>query len=291
MEQFVVTIIVALSLGGTYSLIALGLIIIYRGTDTFNFAHGEFMLLAAYLVAEWQGKWHAPLLVVMIASLVVVAFAGWFLFRIVLRRVIGKPIFIGVVATLGVAAMMDGIMGLIFGSGDYQVSSTWLPTGSVTILTARVGVAPVIVAAISLAIAALVAVVVRKTPSGARLRASGQDVLLASQSGINVQRVNGASWAIGCALAGVAGIAYAQTNFVAPTMTSLGLLAFPAIILGGMDSIEGSIFGGIIIGAAQSFTASYWGGQWVEVSSYTILLLVVLLMPNGLFGTRTVVRV
>ena len=89
----------------------------------------------------------------------------------------------------------------------------------------------------------------------------------------------------------MAGLAYASTNFVAPSMTSLGLLAFPAIILGGMDSIEGSIVGGIIIGAAQSFTASYWGGQWVEVSSYSILLIVVLLMPNGIFGTKTVVRV
>jgi branched-chain amino acid transport system permease protein len=156
---------------------------------------------------------------------------------------------------------------------------------------ARLGTAALTVGAISLAIAGATAIAIWKTRLGARLRAAGQDVLLASQSGINVHRIYAGAWAVGCALAGFAGIAYGATNIVSPDMVSLGLVAFPAILLGGMDSIGGSILGGILVGIVQAFTATYIGGDWTDVATYSLLLLVILIKPTGLFGTQTIVRV
>jgi branched-chain amino acid transport system permease protein len=290
-NQFVISIIEGLTLGATYALIALGIIIIFRATDTFNFAHGEFMVLGAYLVARWQTRGHAPDIVVALVSLTIVAAAGWLLFRVVLRRIVGMPPFVGVVATLGFASIADGFLGMSFGSKQYSIKYDWLPKGTVTIFGARVSAATLAVAAVSLTIAAVAAAIVRWTQVGAKLRAAGQDVLLASQRGINVNRVYAGAWGVGCALAGVAGIAYGATNIVSTDMVSLGLVAFPAILLGGLDSIGGAIVGGIACGLVQSFTTSYIGGQWTDVATYSLLLVVILVKPSGLFGTKTVVRV
>jgi branched-chain amino acid transport system permease protein len=291
MRQLVVTLVDGAALGGAYALVSLGLIIIYRGTDTLNFAHGQFMLLAAYLVARWQTQIQVPFGVVALASLLVVATCGWVLFRVVLKRIIGQPPFMGVVATLGVAAIADGVMGLLFGFQQYHVTIQWMPTGTVTLLDARLSTAALAVAAVSLLAAGSVALAVRRTRAGASLRAAGQDVLLASMSGINVHRVYAASWAIGCALAGLAGLIYAATNLVSTDMVALGLLAFPAILLGGLDSIEGSIVGGLLVGLVQAFTAGYIGGEWISVTTYSVLLAIILFRPSGLFGTKVVVRV
>lgn len=290
MSQLIVTIVSGIALGGTLALISLGVVIIYRGTDTFNFAHGQFMLLAAYIVARWHGVLGSPEGVLMLASLLIVSLVGFVLFRTTLNRIIGQPPFVGVIATLGVAAVADGVMGLIFGFQQYSINYSWLPHGTLTVLGARLGKADLAIAAASLLVAAVVTIGVLRTRAGAMLRAAGQDVLLASQSGINVHRVYAASWALGCGLAALAGLAYSSTNIITPDMASLGLLAFPAVLLGGLDSIEGSVAGGIIVGLVQAFTASYLGGEWTNVTTYAILLLVVLFIPTGLFGTRVVVR-
>jgi branched-chain amino acid transport system permease protein len=291
MAQVIVSLIGGVSLGGTYALIALGIILIFRATDTFNFAHGEFMLLAAYLMAKWQGEWHVPVVFTLLAGLAVTGLVGWVLFRVVLRRIVGAPTFIGVIATLGFASIADGVMSIIFGPNEYTITFSFLPSGSWVWGGAHISKEQVILAIVSLVVAGAAAVYISVTRVGARVRAAGQDALLASQSGINVHRIYAASWAVGCALAGFAGITYGATGVVTSDITSLGLVAFPAILLGGLDSIGGSIAGGIIIGLVQSFTASYVGGQWTDVSAYVILLLVILLKPSGLFGTETVVRV
>jgi branched-chain amino acid transport system permease protein len=291
MAELIVTLFEGVSLGGTYALIALGIIIIFRATHTFNFAHGEFMLLAAYLVAKWQTEWHVPVLLTTAVGLAVVAAVGWLLFRIVLQRIVGASTFVGVIATLGFAAMADGIMSIIFGPGEYNITYSFLPSGSWVWDGAHVSKEMVVLAIVDLVVAGAAAAYISYTRVGARVRAAGQDALLASQGAINVHRIYAGSWAVGCALAGFAGIVYGASNVVSTDITSLGLVAFPAILLGGLDSIGGSIVGGIIVGMVQAFTATYLGGQWIDVTAYSLLLVVILLKPSGLFGTETVVRV
>jgi branched-chain amino acid transport system permease protein len=289
-SQLIIALVDGVSLGATYALIALGLVLIFRATTTFNFAHGHFMLLGAYLVASWQDFGDVPLVLVMLAGIAVVAAAGWVLFRLVLRRIVGAPPFVGVIATLGFAAVADALMLIIFGNQIYTIDASMLPSGTWTWGGARVSQSIVVLSGVSLLVAGVAAWVLERTQMGAKVRAAGQDVLLASQSGINVHRVYGACWAAGCALAGLAGITYGSNNAIGPEVSALGLLAFPAILLGGLDSIGGSVVGAMIIGLTHAFTASFIGGTWTYVTTYSLLLVVILVKPSGLYGTVTAAR-
>jgi branched-chain amino acid transport system permease protein len=133
--------------------------------------------------------------------------------------------------------------------------------------------------------------VLQTTRPGRQVRVAGQDPVLASQSGINVRVIHMLSWAGAAALAGIAGIAYGSSNVIDTSMVQLGLSAFPAIVIGGMDSIVGAIVGGVIVGIVQGFVATYLNPSLENVFTYTLLLLVMLVVPEGIFGTRRAVRV
>lgn len=291
MEQLTAAVIGGLSLGSTYALVTLGLVLVFRATDTMNFAHGHFMLLAAFLVGKWQTESDAPFVPMLLASLTVVGLVGALLYRVVLRKTVGRPHFIPVIATLGFAAIADGTMNIVFGSTQYSITMPGLPTGATEIFGARFGSASLVITAFTTLLALSVVVAFRYTSMGIKIRAAGQDALLASQGGVNVHWVYIGSWALAGILAGIAGIAYGSTNVVNPGMIELAMLAFPAALLGGLDSIPGSLVGGLAIGLLQGFVASYHGGEYVNVSTYLVLLIVMLFMPQGMFGTHRVSRV
>jgi branched-chain amino acid transport system permease protein len=289
MNQVSAFLITGLSLSGTLALIALGLVLIMRATGVFNFAQGEFMLLPAILAARLQmAGW--PLWLALITGIVCGSAIAVVFYRFVLERTVGLNQIFPVIATLGFASVLDGVMGLAFGTTNYSLTISFLPSGTVKFLGAQFTVVSIVTAVGSLALAVIVAAVLRFTRVGARLRSAGQDPLLASLGAINVRRIFVASWAIAAALAAVAGMAYASTTVVNSTITSLALLAAPAIVLGGFDSIEGAVVGGLVIGFVQSAVQTYVGGQYVQVISYVLLLLVLQFFPNGLFGTKQIVR-
>jgi len=179
---------------------------------------------------------------------------------------------------------------LIYGSPQYVIKLPGLPTGVVTLFGARLSAISLILTGVSFGLAALVAAGLRFTGAGRRIRAAGQDPILASQSGINVRAVYAVSWAIAAGLGGVAGIIYGSTNAVDSSMVDVALTAFPVILIGGLDSIEGAIVGAIVIGIFQGFVATYLGDQLIDVLTYSLLLVVMLILPQGLFGTRSVLR-
>ncbi|MGD9796402.1 MAG: branched-chain amino acid ABC transporter permease [Acidimicrobiia bacterium] len=291
MVQFSSAVIGGLTLGAIYALVALGVVLIFRATDTFNFAHGQFMLLGAFLVGKWQLDSAAPFMVILAASLLIVGAVGAALYWIVLRKTVGRPHFIPVIATLGFAAVADGAMSRIFGSRQYVIQVPGMPTGTTKILGASFSTASLVITVFATVLALSVVLAFRYTSIGIKVRAAGQDPLLASQGGVNVHWVYVGSWAFSCVLAAVAGIAYGSINVANPGMIELAMLAFPAALLGGLDSIPGSLLGGMMIGLLQGFTASYVGGEYVNVVTYVLLLVVMLFMPQGLLGTQKVSRV
>jgi branched-chain amino acid transport system permease protein len=288
MNQFMSAIIGGLVIAGTLSLIALGLVLIYRATDTFNFAHGQFMLLPAFLVGRWQTDTAMPFVVIFLLAIAITAAMGAALYKAVLQRTVGLPPFMPIIATLGFASMADGVLGIIFGSSTYTITIPGMPTGVVEIFSVRVRSQTVALTLLSFALAGIVAAYMQYTESGARIRAAGQNAILASQGGINVSRTYLGSWIGASVLAALAGITYGSTNIVAPTIVGLALLTFPAILLGGADSIFGALVGSIVVGLVQGFTAAYWGGNLVNVTTYLLLLVVLLWRPQGLFGTSIV---
>jgi branched-chain amino acid transport system permease protein len=161
----------------------------------------------------------------------------------------------------------------------------------VTIGGARFSATTLTLTAFTLVLAALVASWLRFTNNGRRLRAAGQDPILASQGGINVRSYYTWSWALSAILAGIAGVVYGMTNVVDSSLVNVALVAFPAIIIGGLDSIEGAVIGGLMIGIFQGFVATYLGSQLLDVLTYALLLVVMLTFPRGLFGTKQVMRV
>lgn len=291
MTQFVVALVGGLALGGIYALISLGLVLAYRATGTFNFAHGQLMLFAASVVVFYEaGSGTIPFSIVAILATVATGAVAVGFFYLVLQRMTGMPHFMGIIATLGLAAVFDGLIHLMFGTGDAVLVIPGLPSGVVEIVGARIGATSIVIAAVTIVIALCVAGFLRYTQVGTQIRASGQDPVLASQGGINVRTLYAVSWAVAGVLAAIAGFAYGADNIVGPSMINVALLAFPAILLGGLDSIEGAVTGGMIVGVMQGFVSSYLGGDLVDVLTYVLLLFVLLVRPQGIFGTPEVTR-
>jgi branched-chain amino acid transport system permease protein len=278
-------------LGSTYALIALGMVLVFRATQTLNFAHGELMLLAAYIVAKLEAEHSAPAYAAVAVAVVATALAGALVYVLALRRTTGMQMFVAVVVTIGVASIGDGLMAWAFGPNDQYLKLPGVPTSVLSLGGARVSLFTIAIGGFAFCLAVAVALVLRYTRMGMRLRAAGQNPLLASQGGVHVQRIYMASWAVAGALAAIAGICYGASNVVNVSVTTLALSAFPAMLLGGLDSIGGAIVGGVIIGMIQSAVSIWGNGQLASVTSYILLLLILLFLPQGLFGTREVSRV
>jgi branched-chain amino acid transport system permease protein len=291
MSELTAAVVGGLTLGAIYSLVTLGIVIIFRATETFNFAHGSFMLLAALIVGRMQAGSSLPFAVLALISLGIVGMLGALLFRLALRATVGRPHFVAVIATLGFAAVADGVIGLVFPQTQYSITIPGLSSGSTTIFGATFGTASLEVSAFAVVLTAGLVLIFRYTSLGVRIRAAGQNSLLASQGGINIHWVYIGSWALACVLAGIAGITYGAVNSVNSGIEDLALLAFPAALLGGLDSIPGSLIGGFGIGLVGGFVSAYIGGDYVTVVTYLVLLGVMLFLPQGIAGTRSVRRV
>jgi branched-chain amino acid transport system permease protein len=291
MDRVVASVAGGGALGGTYALVALGIVLAFRATGTFNFAHGQFMLFPAFLVGAWQAQHRASLAVSILVGLLVTSGVGLAFYLVVLQRTVGMLHFMGVIATFGLAAVLDGVMLIVFGSPQFNIDFPGLPHGVVYLLGTRVSAASLVITAFTLLLSALVAGGLRFTPLGIRIRAAGQDAILASQGGLNVRVIYMGSWALAACLAGIAGIAFGTTNLVNTSLVDVALAAFPAILIGGLDSIEGAVIGGLSVGIAQGFIATFLGPQYLDVLTYALLLVVMLAFPTGLLGTRSVTRV
>jgi branched-chain amino acid transport system permease protein len=290
MSTFSVALFSGAANGGLYALIALGLVLAFRATATFNFAHGQLMILPAFVVGAWVTKATMPLPVAIIVALLITAVIGALFYRLVLQRIIGLPHWMGFIASLGLASILDGALGLAFGSQTFSFKIPILPDGVTTIFGARISNTSIALLVLSVLLCTAIALALRFTFVGTAVRAAGQDALLASQSGINVRWVFLGSWALAAVLAGVAGIMFASTSIVTPDLGLIAWAAFPAVLLGGLDSVEGALVGGLLVGILQGFTTTYLGGGVTDVVSYGLLALVLLVRPSGIFGTTAVTR-
>jgi branched-chain amino acid transport system permease protein len=249
------------------------------------------MVLPAFILAYLQIHRTASFGLALVASLVMTAAVAVIFYQVVLQRTNGLPVFMSLIATLGMAAILDGLITIVFGSISYSIEFPGISSTVVTIVGARLSVTSLELTAVTLILAAAVAAVFRYTQIGTQMRAAGQDAVLASQGGIHVHRLYMLSWAVAATLAGVAGITYGISSVINLSVTDLGLAAIPVIMLGGLDSIEGAVIAGLIVGILQGFTFTYFGGQYRDLLTYSLLLLVLLFRPEGMFGTKEVTRV
>ncbi len=303
MEKFFQLLASGISLGGIYALIALGFVVIYKATSTFNFAQGGFVLLGTYLTFQFgdDSTWGWPFYLALLAACVVMAAIAAVIERVILRRMIGKPAFSVILVTLGILLVIEQLVRAIWTQPSYLLANPW---GTKTVDIGGVIIAHADIWAVIFASVLLAAFFVffTKSRTGLGMRASAFDQEAASAQGISVARSFQLSWAIAGAVAAVAGVMLTARpgsgGALNAGLSFVALRAFPATILGGLDSPGGAVAGGVAVGVAEVMARGYlddkaWllGENFAQVVPYVVLVLVLLWRPNGLFGTRAVERV
>ena len=298
MSDFLQIAFAGLALGARYALVALGFVIIYKATGVINFAQGALLALGAYLAYALVNSADIPFWPAVIGAAVGTALVGAAAERLVLRRMVGQPIFAVIMITIGLLFIIEQVITSIWGFDALNLNDPW---GVETIDIGSVGIAVRDVWTLVLAGVVLAAFFAffRFTDWGVAMRATAFDQEAALAQGISARKVFALSWAISGALAALAGVTLAAgAAGVTPTLSLIALAAFPAMIVGGLDSPVGAVLGGLIIGLTQALVSGYqddvapWlGDGFSRVAPYVVMIIILLIRPYGLFGTPEVRRV
>jgi branched-chain amino acid transport system permease protein len=295
MSQFFQLLFQGFSLGCIYALVALGFTVIYRASKVINFAQGSMLLVGAYLVSVLATGLHLPFVVAALAAIVLLAAGGAVFQMTVLRRVLGQSVFTLVMITIGLSIVIDAAVPAIFGDSARILGDPWgassVRLGGITLTWVRIWA--IICTAVILA---LFFAVDRFSRYGLAMRATAADEEAALAVGVPVRRVYAVTWAIAGGVAAVGGLFLAGfPSSPNPSLGDVALRAFPAIILGGLDSPLGAVVGGVVIGIVEVLTSGYapgWlGNNFSDVAPYVVMIAVLLVRPYGLFGARPVERV
>jgi branched-chain amino acid transport system permease protein len=293
MEKLVQLTMSGVANGAIFALVALGFVLIYKSSDVINFAQGELLLIGAYLTymtVEQIGIWWPAGVVV---AVLLAAVVGVLIETLVLRPLIGEPAISVIMVTIGLSSLLRAIVGSIWGVTP-RPAPQFLPRDTMTIFGASVGVDKVWAIFLALVLFGVLTLFFRFSREGIAMRAVADDQQAALSMGISVKRVWAVAWAIAAVTAAVGGILLMSIfGGVSGSIARVGLLVFPVVILGGLDSIPGAIIGGLIIGLLQSYAGGYLPPDlgMGEVVPFIILLLILLVRPYGLFGQRFIERV
>jgi branched-chain amino acid transport system permease protein len=273
--------------GCIYGLIALGFVLIYKATETVSFAQGELMMLGAFCGLACVSGLGLPYWLAIPAAMLAMAALGWLTERVVIRPVLGQPAFSIVMLTIGIGYVARGLITMIPDIGTETLAfpvpykDTVFNLGGVVL-----GATQVVVVLATGVLSLLLYLVFRYSRVGIAMQAASQNQLAAYYMGIPVKRLNGLVWALAAAVAAVAGLLLAPITFVHANMGFIGLKAFPAAVVGGFGSLPGAIVGGVIIGVVEAL-AGFWLPEGVkDIAAYIVVLLMLVLKPNGLFGEK-----
>ena len=281
-------------IGLMYALIALGFVLVYKATDAINFAQGEFVMIAGFVVVAFLFAYNAPLWLSVAAGLVAMIAFGFGLERTVLRRLIGRPIIAVVMATIGLASILRGIGPTAFGAGTKILP---LPIPDEPIVLGPLFVPPIqlLGAAVSLVFLAGFGWFFLKSRKGIAMRAIADNQQVALAMGINVQRYFGLAWAMTGIVSALGGIIWGNLLGVDVNLSLVGLKVFPVVILGGLDSIPGAVVGGLIVGVVENVAAGYVdpyvGGGTKDFAPYVLMILALMIRPYGIFGKKIIERI
>ena len=274
-----------------YGLVGAGFVVLFRATKVLSFAQGSFMLLGALFFYSLTQSAGMPLYPALILALLASGVAGWLSYRFIFSYMVGAEAFVVAIATLGLAASFEAAAYIIWGTTPLTLPSV-LSTQAHDLAGFNVTAVDIFCVLLAIVLGVAVAVGMRYTRIGIQMRATADGTQLAAYSGIHVTRVSALAWGVGAALAGAGGIVYALTNNLDPSsVPTVGLSVFPAIILGGLDSYLGAFVGALLLGALDTVIGVTLGGQWQDPLAYVVLVVVLLIRPRGLFGSREIVRI
>ena len=279
-----------LALGSIYGLVALGFALVFKATEVLNFAQGMFVVVGAYLAVTAITLLQLPFAAAVVFILAGAAAIGAAIQAVLIRPLTGRPVLAIIMVTIALSIVLRAVIEIIYGPQP-RVLQTPLPTGAIVVAGIRISQLHLIAAAVSWACLGGFALFFRFTSFGLQMRATANGHEAALVSGINVERVNRVAWAIGSMLAALGGVFLGQLQLASTDLEAAGLLALPAVVIGGMQSIPGAIAGGLLVGVIEQASSSYVSPRASDVFVYVLLLLVLMVRPWGLFGQRELGRV
>jgi branched-chain amino acid transport system permease protein len=284
-------------LGLVYALAALGFVLIYKASRVVNFAQGQFIAIGAFLAYWAMVSLGAPFLLAAVLALALTALLGFGVERVFLKRMVGQPIISVIMATIGLASLLDGLIHLTpFGAGNFSYP-TFLPPGGVDLLGVQISYAQLLAAVFTVGFLLAFTWFFQRSTLGIAMRSVADDQMAAMSLGVSVERVFALAWAAAGLTAAAAGIVVGTiAGLNLDGLVHIGLRVFPVVILGGLDSIPGAVVAGILIGVLENLAAGFLdplvpGGGTRDVFPFLVLLLVLWFKPHGLFGTEEIERV
>jgi branched-chain amino acid transport system permease protein len=283
-----------LMIGSMYALVALGFVLIYKATSVVNFAQGDLVMFGGYIAAALVVLYKLPLalaLPVLLGSMIAL---GFIVERGVLRPMVGQNVISVVMVTIGLSQVFQGSAAMLWGA---QTKNIPLPIPLEPYVIWEIYISPVNLVAAIVSGVFLVAFAwfFRKSRMGIAMRATANDQQAAMAVGINVRFIFALSWAIAGLAAGLGGVLWGNLIGVDTQLALVGLKVFPAVILGGLDSVPGALVGGLIIGAVESVAAGYVdpyvGGGTKDFLPYVLMILALMVRPYGFFGREIIERV
>lgn len=283
--QLVVNIVVLASI---YALIACGYVLIYRVSRVLNLAHGELMMLGAYLLLATASTFLGNPLLAIGAALGLSVLVGVLVYVFLMRKMTGEMVLAAVLTTVALGILLRGVIVLVW-SAQQQYPGQALGFGNPPVLLpggARISTWAALLVATTGAVYAALFAFLRFGKWGVRMRAAGQNPLLAAQRGINLHFVYALAWALSTLTGSIAGMLIALDSGITGTMAVIGLKAFPAALVGGLDSLLGALAGSLIVAAAEVGLIHYVDPLLADVVPFLVLIAVLIVRPWGLFGTR-----
>ena len=285
--QLLQLVISGIAQGCIYGLIALGFVLIYKATETVSFAQGELMMLGAFCGLAAMTMLGFPYWLSVLASIAGMALFGVLLERLVIRPILGQPAFSIVMLTIGIGYVIRGLITMIpnIGTETHTLpvpykDQIWNLAGLV------LNVEQMVVIAATAVLCVLLYLLFRYSKLGIAMQAASQNQLAAYYMGIPVKQLNGIAWALASVVAAIAGLLLAPITFVHANMGFIGLKAFPAAVVGGFGSLPGAIVGGLLIGIVESLSGFYLPDGFKDTAAYVVVLVMLVVKPNGLFGEK-----
>jgi branched-chain amino acid transport system permease protein len=297
MSYFFQIVVSGIVVGSIYALAALGLVLVYKSSRVANFAHGQIIAAGAFITYYLTVSLGVPIFFSFIASMIITFFLAMSVERIFLRRLIGEPIISVIMVTIGLGSILDGLIYLTpFGSENFSFPD-FLPQAPLSLGGVSISWTQLVGIIITVILIGGLSWFFKKSTIGISMRAVSDDQFGSMSVGISVPKVFGLAWALAGLTAAAAGCIIGNiTGLNFDTLHAFGIIVFPVIILGGLDSILGAVVAGIIIGLIQQFSSGYLDGNWGlsgtgEVMPYIILVVVLFFKPHGLFGIHEIERV
>ena len=290
MTEFLQLVISGLAVGCIYGLVALGFVLVYKATELFNFAHGDLMMVGAFIIITAVVTAGLPIWLSAIAVILAAALMGIIIQFVLVRPMLGQPLLAVVMVTIGLSLIIRATVLIIYGAIERSFPSP-IPRRTFIWGGVRISLSDLVIIGLTVVCLGLFALFFKRSRLGLEMRATAEHFEASVLSGINANKVFTIALALGALLAALGGMFLANVGVVNIGLGEIGLLAFPAIVIGGLQSVHGAVIGGLIVGVVEKLGAGYLGNDVKYVVVYAVLLLVLLVRPYGLFGEREIVRV